>query len=72
MERVAYLGTAWRLGRYYRTYPSYVEDEVKAALNDPDSQFLRGPMILTARHRGRRHASHRRDRPQLPVRALAR
>jgi hypothetical protein len=31
MERLAYLATAWRLGRYYRTYPAYVEDEVKAA-----------------------------------------
>jgi putative intracellular protease/amidase len=30
MERGAYLSTAWRLGRYYRTYPAYVEDEVKA------------------------------------------
>ena len=49
MERVAYLATAWRLGRYYRTYPAYVEDEVKAALDDPASQFQRGPVTLTAR-----------------------
>ena len=42
MERGAYYLTAWRLGRYYRTYPVYVEDEVTAALNDP-SQFIRGP-----------------------------
>src|SRR6202167_4407955 len=35
MERSAYLATAWRLGRYYRTYPAYVEDEVKAALDHP-------------------------------------
>jgi putative intracellular protease/amidase len=49
MERVAYLSTAWRLGRYYRTYPAYVEDEVKAALDHPDGQFLRGPVTLTAR-----------------------
>src|SRR5580658_1717172 len=35
MERSAYLATAWRLGRYYRTYPAYVEDEVRAALDDP-------------------------------------
>src|SRR5438128_1927324 len=34
--------TAWRLGRYYRTYPAYVEDEVVAALDDP-AQFHRGP-----------------------------
>jgi putative intracellular protease/amidase len=49
MERAAYLTTAWRLGRYYRTYPAYVEDEVKAALDDPAAQFQRGPITLTAR-----------------------
>jgi putative intracellular protease/amidase len=49
MERVAYLTTAWRLGRYYRTYPAYVEDEVRAALDDPGRQFERGPVTLTAR-----------------------
>jgi putative intracellular protease/amidase len=49
MERLAYLATAWRLGRYYRTYHAYVEDEVKAALDDPGSQFQRGPLTLTAR-----------------------
>lgn len=42
MERSAYLATAWRLGRYYRTYPAYVEDEVRAALTDPDGQFSAG------------------------------
>jgi putative intracellular protease/amidase len=42
MERGAFLATAWRLGRYYRTYPEYVEDEVVAALADP-GQFERGP-----------------------------
>jgi putative intracellular protease/amidase len=42
MERSAYYLTAWKLGRYYRTYPAYVEDEVKAALDDP-AQFERGP-----------------------------
>ncbi|MHB8416938.1 MAG: type 1 glutamine amidotransferase domain-containing protein [Myxococcales bacterium] len=46
MERMAYYLTAWRLGRYYRTYPAYVEDEVKAALADPAVQFFRGPMNL--------------------------
>ena len=35
MERSAYLATGWRLGRYYRTYPAYVEDEVTAALASP-------------------------------------
>jgi putative intracellular protease/amidase len=42
MERGAYYLTAWRLGRYYRTYPAYVEDEVRAALASP-AQFVRGP-----------------------------
>ena len=37
--------TAWRLGRYYRTYPAYVEDEVMAALDDP-AQFEPGPRSL--------------------------
>ena len=32
MERTAYLATAWRLGRYYRTYPAYVHGEVTATL----------------------------------------
>lgn len=46
MERSAYLSTAWRLGRYYRTYPLYVEDEVRAALSDPDTQFEVGKREL--------------------------
>ncbi len=45
MERSAYLATAWRLGRYYRTYPAYVEDEVRNNLVQPD-QFERGPRTL--------------------------
>ncbi len=48
MERSAYLATAWRLGRYYRTYPAYVEDEVRAAL-EPEGRFERGPVTLSAR-----------------------
>ena len=48
MERSAYVSTAWRLGRYYRTYPAYVEDEVRAALSDP-ADFFRGPRTLFAR-----------------------
>lgn len=47
-ERTAFLLTAWRLGRYYRTYPAYVEDEVKASLDDPD-QFEHGPRVLAKR-----------------------
>src|SRR5262249_20022967 len=35
MERTAYLLTVWRRGSYYRTYPEYVEDEVKRSLADP-------------------------------------
>ncbi|MFI7404192.1 type 1 glutamine amidotransferase domain-containing protein [Streptomyces sp. NPDC049541] len=49
MERTAYLTTAWRLGRYYRTYPAYVEDEVRSALAEPAEQFERGPRVLTQR-----------------------
>ncbi|MXM68879.1 thiamine biosynthesis protein ThiJ [Streptomyces sp. HUCO-GS316] len=49
MERAAYATTAWRLGRYYRTYPAYVEDEVRTALDDPAAQFERGPRVLTRR-----------------------
>ena len=46
MERSAYWLTAWKLGRYYRTYPAYVEDEVRAAVGDG---FVRGPRTMTAR-----------------------
>jgi putative intracellular protease/amidase len=42
MERGAYYLTAWRLGRYYRTYRAYVQDEVTAALASA-AQFVRGP-----------------------------
>jgi putative intracellular protease/amidase len=48
MERSAFLTTAWRLGRYYRTYPQYVEDEVREALRDP-ADFVRGPRVLSKR-----------------------
>ncbi|MFE3029457.1 type 1 glutamine amidotransferase domain-containing protein [Nocardia tengchongensis] len=50
MERSAYYLTAWRRGRYYRTYPAYVEDEVRGALTRPNSQFERGPAEML--HRG--------------------
>lgn len=49
MERVAYYSTAWKLGRYYRTYPAYVEEEVRGALRDPARQFVRGPINLVTR-----------------------
>jgi putative intracellular protease/amidase len=48
-ELGGYLLTFWKLGRYYRTYFTYVEDEVKNALCDADRQFRRGPLTLTAR-----------------------
>jgi putative intracellular protease/amidase len=48
MERSAFLLTAWKLGRYYRTYPAYVQDEVTAALDSP-AQFVQGPRVLAAR-----------------------
>jgi putative intracellular protease/amidase len=48
MERGAYALTAWRRGRYYRTYPQYVQDEVVAALARSD-QFERGPRTTSAR-----------------------
>jgi len=48
MERSAYLLTFWKLGRYYRTYPAYVEEEVRAAVGD-DALFERGPRVLTSR-----------------------
>jgi len=48
MERSAFWLTAWRRGRYYRTYPAYVEAEVRAALAEP-GDFVRGPRTLTRR-----------------------
>jgi len=57
MERVAYYSTAWKLGRYYRTYPAYVEQEVRAALRDPARQFVRGPINLVTRGTGTNDAA---------------
>jgi putative intracellular protease/amidase len=48
MERAAYFSTFWRRGRYYRTYPLYVEEEVVAALAKPED-FERGPRELSKR-----------------------
>jgi putative intracellular protease/amidase len=48
MEKGAYLLTSWRLGRYYRTYPAYVQHEVVAALDDP-KQFEQGPIATYSR-----------------------
>ncbi len=49
MERLAFWLTAWKLGRYYRTYPAYVEEEVRDALADPVADFERGPITLGPR-----------------------
>lgn len=48
MERSAYLATFWLRGRYYRTYPEYVEDEVRSALASAE-HFERGPRELSRR-----------------------
>jgi len=42
LERGAHYLTAWRHGRYYRTYPEYVQDEVVAA----GATFERGPLAV--------------------------
>jgi putative intracellular protease/amidase len=60
MERSAYLLTAWKLGSYYRTYPAYVEDEVRTALATP-SDFVRGPRTVSQR------GSDSDDRPAFVV-----
>jgi hypothetical protein len=60
MERSAYVATAWRLGRYYRTYPLYVEDEVRRSLQDAHD-FERGPRVLSKR------GTHSDDRPAFVV-----
>jgi putative intracellular protease/amidase len=46
LELLAWALTAWKLGRYYRTYARTVEDEVRAALDEPRRQFRAGPPIL--------------------------
>ena len=48
MERAAYFSTFWRRGRYYRTYPKYVEEEVCEALAQL-GDFERGPRELSKR-----------------------
>ena len=48
MEALAYGLSFWKLGRYYRTYPAYVEAEVRAALATP-ADFVRGPLTLGTR-----------------------
>lgn len=48
MERAAYFSTFWKLGRYYRTYDAYVQEEVEAALG-AQGAFARGPFELSRR-----------------------
>ena len=48
MERSAWMSTAWLRGNYYRTYPTWVETEVTAALASPE-HFERGPRVLFTR-----------------------
>jgi protease I len=46
MEMSAWAVTSLYLGDYYRTYPLTVEDEVRAALAQPED-FVAGPVALT-------------------------
>jgi putative intracellular protease/amidase len=48
MEALAHRLTSWKLGRYYRTYDAYVEEEVRLAVG-PRGCFVRGPLTLGAR-----------------------
>ena len=45
MELTAWALTCLYLGNYYRTYPTTVEDEVRAALAAPE-EFIRGPLSM--------------------------
>lgn len=49
LEFLGYALTFWNLGRYYRTYYAYLEDEVKGALADAAVQFKEGPFPTGAR-----------------------
>lgn len=42
LERIAYWLTFWARGRYYRTYPEYVQDEVTRHLRSK-ANYLKGP-----------------------------
>ena len=45
LERIGYASTFWLLGRRFRTYDAYVEDETRAALKD-SSQYSAGFLLL--------------------------
>ena len=44
LERSGYLLTMWTLGKHFRTYPEYVQDEVIGAIGDP-AKFEKGPLL---------------------------
>lgn len=46
LERTAYWLTAWARGRYYRTYPEYVQDEVTRHLRSK-ANYAKGPSFNT-------------------------
>ncbi len=46
LENIAWLLTAWKLGDYYRTYPEWVESELRRAVGDA-GRFERGPLIAS-------------------------
>jgi len=46
LENTAWLLTAWKLGDYYRTYPTWVETELTAALGKGGT-FERGPLMAS-------------------------
>lgn len=41
LEKLAYYLTFWKLGNHFRTYPEYVEDEIKNNLENKNN-FLTG------------------------------
>ena len=45
MERAAYFSTFWKIGKHYRTYDEYVEDEVKRL----GAEIIVGPTTLFSR-----------------------
>jgi putative intracellular protease/amidase len=47
LEGLGAVGMSWKRSYSMRTYPKYVEDEVRAALADPDRDFERGPLPTT-------------------------
>ena len=54
LERIAYYLTFWKLGKYYRTYPDYVQDEIINNLIQKDNYVKGGgiyrPFVLIDRN----------------------